>query len=275
MEQLPPLPKGIRILKPIEAETLGHGVWRSPKECQTCKGAKTFRYYSLVNPNEVVDFECPCVDQWIMHRYFTYHGIGMRYQRLGWRDGKGVSQTAMFSVLSYLDNIEQHLAEGTGLYLYGPNGTGKTLMGNLVLKTMMARGYNGYATTFIDLTANKSAGWKNEEQAELFQQRVRDSHFLLIDDIGKEQMNGERQAGFLTSLLDEIVRYRNAMQLPTIITANYSDEVFKQRYGGSVASLLSESVVPVRCDGQDYRPIDNEQALYGEADGITRPVVVA
>ena len=74
MEALPKTPKGIRILKPIEAEylnaTSAAGQWRTPKDCATCDGTGTFRWYSSVpgHDDELVDWKCDCVEQWILHR---------------------------------------------------------------------------------------------------------------------------------------------------------------------------------------------------------------
>ena len=280
MEQLPELPKSIRILKPIEAEFLSATAvgrkWRTPKDCLICKGTKSFKWYSS-RPNEsetVVDWECNCVDQWIMHRYFLVHGIPLLYQQLGLRDTKSVNRDALLSVLTYLENAVDHLDSGTGLYLYGPNGTGKTMLGTLVLKTIMSQGYSGYWTTFIDLIEGKKAGFDNPEAKEWFVRQIKNSDFLLIDDPGKEQTSGERQIGFQTSLLDEVVRHRNGMQLPTIITANYSPEVFEQRYGQSIASLLTEGQISVPFYGEDFRNEAKRLGLEIRQQGLSRPIII-
>lgn len=280
MESLPPLPKGIKILKPMEIERLkasGMAGPRSPKDCHVCKGTGTYRWYSAIagHENEVVDWKCNCVDQWIMHRYFLAHGISTRYQKLGWRDAKDVSRDALTKVLSYMKDVKSYHASGTGLYLYGPNGTGKTMCGTIVLKTMMARGYSGYWTTFMDLIEGKKSGFDDPEAKEWFVRQIRNSDFLLIDDPGKEQTSGERQINFQTSLLDEVVRHRNGMQLPTIITANYSAETFEQRYGKSISSLLSEGAIQIRFDGQDYRKAYDDLNTKISDRGLSRPMIVS
>jgi len=278
VEKLPELPKAIRILKPIEAEMLNSTDagrrWRSPKECLVCGATKTFRWYSPKQPTEVVDWECNCADQWIMYRYFLAHGIPIRYQKLGWRDTHAVNSASLRSIVEYVQQAEDHIANGTGLYLYGPNGTGKTMIGSLVLKIMMSRGYSGYMTTFIDLIEGKKAGFDDAEAKEWFVRQVRNSDFLLIDDPGKEQTSGERQIGFQTSLLDEVVRYRSGMQLPTIITANYSTDVFRQRYGESISSLLAEGQVPVAFYGQDYRKEFDDLQVEIKNKGLSRPMII-
>jgi len=278
--ELPPLPKGMKILKPMEAEHLknsGVKVPKSPKECPTCKGNGTFRWYSTEqgHKSEVVDWKCNCVDQWIMHRYFLAHGISPRYQKLGLRDATAVDRGALMQVLLYLENADDNLENGRGLYLYGPNGTGKTMLGTIVLKMMMARGHTGYWTTFIDLIEGKKAGFDDQDSKDWFVRQIRNSDFLLIDDPGKEYHGGEQQINFKTSLLDEVVRHRNGMQLPTIITANYSPEVFQQRYGQSISSLLTEGATHVRFDGQDYRRIADQMNLDIQQQGLSRPVVVS
>lgn len=278
MERLPELPKSIRILKPMESEMLravGAGNnWRTPEDCQTCGGTGYYRWYSATEIWEVVEWECNCVDQWIMFRYFLSNGIWPRYQRLGWRDAHSVDPDALKAVFEYATKSDDHAARGTGLYLHGPSGTGKTMIGTLILKMMMAKGHSGYWTTFVDLLSGKREGFEDPDARDAFVRNVRNSDFLLIDDPGKEHASGERQINWQTSIVDEVIRHRSGMQLPTIITSNHSTDEFNQRYGSAVASLLSEVQIPVPFYGRDFRKESERLEAEIMAKGLSRPVVI-
>ena len=112
--------------------------------------------------------------------------------------------------------------------------------------------------------------WRDKEEKAWFDRRVRNVQFLVIDDIGKE--GPQRSRDVSESMVDAVIRARNAASLPTIITTNLSPEEVDQGY--SVASLLAGTVKPVHVVGQDYRQVQREQADQDVVDDVYRPVVM-
>ena len=271
------MPPGIRFLRPSESEKIHDKSWPDPQHCRICGGTKTFRGQSRdpEHLGEVVDFECPCREQWMMFRYFLSNGIALRYQVLGWRDTEGVDTRPKNIAMKFVGNLDRNIRSGRGLYLSGPQGTGKTMIGTLILKAALAKGYSGHFTTFYELLQDGSEGFRSEVDKEWFEDKVRNSDLLMIDDPGKEMHQGERQIDFKQSMLDDVIRHRTSSLLSTIVTSNSTFDDFRKRYGVSIASLMTETMEMVPFQGQDYRPISDKEYERMIMSGEFRPVVVA
>jgi DNA replication protein DnaC len=263
------------MLTDVEAERLNStnpGIPKSPKNCITCGGNKTFRWRGL--DGQPVDYECNCIDQWIMHRYFHHCGLGTLYQRYSWTDARSVDSKVMDEVLEYSSHIEAYVRTGRGLILRGAKtGTGKTLVAALLFKAMLAQGIDGYFTQFNEMLDAHAAGWRNEEERAWFIRRVRNAGVLVIDDVGREYVG--RGPELIEATLDKVIRARHDDCKPTIITTNKDDEFFNARYQGNVMSLLSGTCQVIEVTGEDYRPIQEENSKQEARLGLVRPIVVA
>lgn len=274
--ELPPLQKGIRTLTDEEAEKLKaeypeSELPSSPKTgCVTCKGVGTFMW--LDSRGQPAEYKCNCVDQWIMHRYFLYCGIGIHYQRLAWVDIRG-DHPAIEFIVDYVDNSERHMDRGKGMVLYGPNGTGKTLFSVLLLKMLLGKGHDGYLTTFQDMLDAFRNGFRDTAARNWFHRRVKNAGFLVMDDVGKEQ---DKADGYNTDILTNIVRHRVAHARPTIITTNFMPERIHLGYGNSLVSLLAEGALSMEFTGEDFRKTKLEDRnTMEESLNLTRPITVA
>jgi hypothetical protein len=283
--KLPPNPKGIRVLKTVESDRLKKDfpdpkrLPPSYKQCITCKGTHEFNWYDQNQVNEdsfgVATYECDCVGQWVLHRYFLYNGIGVNLQRVGWlnciADG-----SARRIVQSYLmdSNLDWNVEQGTGLFLYGPRGTGKSLMASLFLRRTLSLGYSGHWTSFIQMREAKTNEWDDEEKTEWFNRKIRGTSVLVIDDPGQEHKS-EKSIEFSRTVLDDVIRHRMSASLPTVITSNKTPDEFRMLYGGNVDSLIQERMIPVSVPGADYRPQMRPDAERERSLGLTRPIVIA
>jgi hypothetical protein len=178
---LPPLPGHIRPLPnddnaALEARYPGLPI--DLKHCVTCKGAKTFRWYdgagrphSTQAPQTppVVEYDCPCADQRILHRWLLNGGVTESYQRLGWGDLWYYPEGTKATVDQYLAHADGFIDSGFGLILYGSRGTGKTLLAHLVLKTLISRGYDGYSTSFTQMIDTYARRLDRQGRAQLVQ----------------------------------------------------------------------------------------------------------
>ena len=280
-ERLDPLPRGIRTLSNDESERLKSQVGKSkkfpasPKDCAICDGNQVFRWYSRIpgNENDVVEYDCPCNDQWKLSRYLYSCGIPWGLQVLGKRDIYQQSE-AVSVVMDYIDKPEENFKYGMGLFLYGPNGSGKTMLGSLVLKAYAAKGYSICFTTFIELLEGKKSSWSDQDEKDWFARQVTNADILVIDDPGKEHRVSERGIDFINSLLQEVVRYRISNNLPTIITTNLDPADFRKAYGADIGSLLTESTIIQSVPGIDGRRKKFEETQIEMNLGLTRPVVI-
>ena len=277
--KLPPNPPACRSLTDPEADRLRsqHSkLWSNPnKTCETCLkelkgGETTFRAWV---GTEIVTFDCACVEQWRLHRWFLHSGIDKRYQRFSWDDTTHVNTNAQMAVLGYAADSAAMVNHGEGMTLWSKDkGTGKTLLASLLLKDLMARGRDGHFTQFNEMLETFTSGWRNEEERSWFLRRVRNVEVLVIDDMGRESKGREN---ITEAMFDTVVRARVAACKPTIITTNYTPEEMRQGYGGNVLSLLTEVNDFVEVPGIDYRPIIKNQRLQDRKDGIARPIVVS
>lgn len=275
---LPALPPGIGTLSEADGAALNERFTAadiSVRNCITCTGRKTFEWYAPGSRTEIVTYDCSCRDQFRLSRWLWHSGIGKRYQRLSYNDLTRPTFAGMPVYADYLGNAPAYVRVGLGLVVYGPRGTGKTLIGNLVLKDLIGKGFTCYATTFAAMIDSYAKGWKNEERALWFDARLRNSEVLMIDDLGRERNKGEGTVG--ENMLEEVVRHRVACQMPTIFTTNLNPTQttsLEAAYGGHTISLLSECSFQCEVDGADVRQSIHARDAVEAKAGLSRPVVL-
>jgi DNA replication protein DnaC len=255
-------------------------LWSDPQtSCLTClfhknaEGSKTFRWWG---PGwvQVVDWQCNCTAQWIIHRYLLHNGVGKAYQRLGWQDAVGVPETTLQQVMTYVDHADVYVERGVNLILHSPDaGTGKTLMIMLMAKALMHRGHDVFVAQMNSIVEMYTAGWRSKEDKDHFERRIMNCGVLVVDDLGKE--TGQGHVDFIDRLLDRVVRHRVAASAPLLVTTNLTPEQLNEGYNRYVASLLTESCVFVETSGRDWRPRARQRMQDEVAQGLTRPLVVA
>lgn len=151
----------------------------------------------------------------------------------------------------YLQRIALMREMGAGLVLWGPNGTGKTSIGSVVLKQARREGFKAM---FLESAGIKTMVVNKEmydsEAGKTVWARAFEVDFLLLDDLGKGSHDSQ---GFGERLIDELIRARYANKRPTIITTN----VDKSRLGDiikpSTLHTLKGSCAQIKIAGHDYR----------------------
>ena len=117
MLSLPPVPAGIQMLRLGGAEErLLRQYPDLPmdlKQCPTCSGKEHFRWKGP--DGQPADFECDCIGQVMMNRWFLHCGIDLSYQRLGWDDLTGTDEGAQEECLAYAANVVENVAAGQGM----------------------------------------------------------------------------------------------------------------------------------------------------------------
>jgi DNA replication protein DnaC len=276
-KQLAANPFGCRTLTDPEVARLREryeGLWSDPhKTCLTCMKEKTGNTTFRARENgKIVTFDCDCLEQWELHRWLLHSGIETRYQQYSWQDITGIKPAIQMAVMTYMEDMAA-IRQGLGLTLWSTQkGTGKTLLGTLVAKGLMARGHDAHFTQFNEMIQDFTTGWRNEEERKWFIRRVRNVEFLVIDDMGRESKGREN---ITESMFDIVIRARVNACNPTIITTNYTPTELLQGYGGNVMSLLSEVNTSIEVSGRDYRPTNNARIVKDASDGITLPFVVS
>lgn len=251
---------------------------RGVANCITCGGSGTFRWYAVGSRQmeDVVDYECACIDQFRMHRRFLWSGVMESYQRLSWMDYDDVSSIS--PIFDYTADAHRLVAAGVGMTIHGDRGNGKTMAANLLAKELVDLGIDCYIGTFASIVDMFADGWTSKDDREWFSSRIRNAGVLLVDDLFRERGGeGEQQnkkAALGERTLEEILRHRVSRAMPTIITMNPDPDKVQAAYGGHVVSLLSERNLVVKVVGEDYRPKVMNRTVFETTHGLVRPIVV-
>lgn len=294
---LPPLPSGVRSLSNEEVDRLEalYPDLPRPSQCITCDGAKAFKWWHCEDDGArtIALYDCPCLDQRKLHRFLLNSGIGLTYQRLGWDDLVVENSAIDWVKGDYLANCDAYVKNGVGIILRGDRGTGKTLLGTLLLRSLLARGHDGYFTTFGEMVSMFMSTFRDRDEQQWFHRRVRNAGVLVLDDPGRERKqrrwvgseaadtlgikSGQHEFSSATTeaLFEEVLRARVASSRPTIIMTNLSIEDMTTLYGEHLVSLLRERAVVQRCEGDDFRDHARMRIDEEVRSGLQRPVMIA
>ena len=220
--------------------------------CPTC-GKNCGKGYDGVVFSGGVMKRCRCRDQLQRMKWYYASGIGLTYMWLGKHDFHG-DPKALEAVSGYVKEMEDKAANGTGLILSSKGfGNGKTLLATIVLKAAIWKGYTAYFTTMADFVSNTRMGWHDKEYQDWFKRRVAGAKFLVIDDLGRERVEGAANSNAYSDKdLDSLLRTRVQNGQVTIVTTNF-DMKGLGVYGDQIHSLLTEKSIPVIVEGEDYR----------------------
>lgn len=158
----------------------------------------------------------------------------------------------------YIKNFKKYSAQGKGLYLEGPCGTGKTHLAIAIALAIINTGVPVICKTSIDILSDIKRCY--ERNSEVTEEEVLEAYktvdLLIIDDLGKEQVT-EWSVPVLYSILNE----RYEALLPTIITTNYNTNALAEKLSAkgdaetatAIISRFVESSKRVTMSWADYR----------------------
>ena len=150
--------------------------------------------------------------------------------------------------------VIQHI--GQGLYLQGPNGTGKTQTASAIALAFIEKGMTAYFTSGGKLLSKlRDAMHSDESEAEIFAE-LTTPDLLVIDDLGKEN-----QTPWAVSMIYMAIDDRYNTRKPVVITSNYSKRELVARLSvaadsstaEAIVSRLFEMTVKIEMDGEDRR----------------------
>ena len=137
--------------------------------------------------------------------------------------------------LKLFDRIQR---TGRGLYLQGPNGTGKTQAASAIALAFIEKGKSVHFTSGGKLLSKlRDAMRSDESEAEIFAE-LTTPDLLVIDDLGKEN-----QTPWAVSMIYMAIDDRYNTRKPVVITSNYSKRELVARLSIAADSSTAEAIV--------------------------------
>ena len=171
-------------------------------------------------------------------------------------DVKGKSELKKVKglVQAYIEDLDNNFENNKGLFLYGSNGVGKTMLSSIILKEAYRHRYTSRRSTFVEYVDKYTKVWNAksaDEKATLEDELYtyyKAVEFLVLEEVGKE-IDSKVSA----PILEDLLRYREDNGLVTIVCTNLNISLMTERYGESCISLLKGNTTPVMIECEDKR----------------------
>lgn len=190
-------------------------------------------------------------------RHLVYMNIGRKY----WdADLSKLTSSQKKALGRYLATLKNQVSSGIGLFIWGPNSTGKSYIAGALCKKV----WSSWRVTSYCVTASQMKdSWIDDQQAsygseETVVERIEAVRFLVIDDLGKEH---RAASGFAENKFGALLRSRVRSNKTTVITTNMDPKEFGKTYGESTSQLAKECFYPVKLDGVNMRDKASERIV--------------
>jgi len=167
------------------------------------------------------------------------------------------TKPAVNRVREFVDGLDSKLKAGTGLWLFGDTGTGKTTLAMLVSKEALARGHSVAIYSLPKLLARIRRTYDEGPDGDsysTFFERLTSVDLLHIDDFG-----AEKRSDWVLEQLYALVNERYEDERSIMLTTNLGVDKLEEQIGARTVSRLTETCEQVPLFGTDRRL---EQAPY-------------
>lgn len=142
------------------------------------------------------------------------------------------------AVKDYAAHLRENIKDGIGLMFTGGYGTMKTTMAVAVLRNYIDDGGHGLLIPMCSLIDNLySLRTLNREEEARFEERIRKTPLLVLDDLGGENT----QQDWVLAKVDSIITERYNRMLPVIVTTNLTREELEGTYSGRIMDRLKST----------------------------------
>ena len=195
------------------------------KKCKVCGGSAF-----LLDRNK----KCVCANKCNASYQLELNNFGRKYLLSNISDSKIKNE-----ITKYYSNFLDYYADGKGLLIFGKHGTGKTLAVHVLAKNIMEHILDAVPNFSIhfflyDDLVRFSYDDKSFIQLEKL---IKKTNVLILDNVGNET-GLKTQARSSVSLLENILRNREMIGKPTIITTTVSPNDLKQLYSEPILQII-------------------------------------
>jgi len=218
--------------------------------------------------------QCDCLKNMMLYNTLDQANVPSEYYDLtieDFDDSKSVEKKEIKKFVSgIIADPKDFYNRGGNVFLYGPNGTGKTMLSIEILKAALHTKHSIHYEFYpIICETFSKKGYKADEVKEKYDNIFSNVDFLVIDEIGKETEYSDQDT---SRRLLEIHILKKRGGKPTIFLANmyntkvkpptpYSEDQVRAeirgRYGPSVASMMGKTWKFYNVWDVDAREADN------------------
>jgi DNA replication protein DnaC len=158
---------------------------------------------------------------------------------------------AVNDVRGFVDELDDRLGAGRGLWLYGDTGTGKTTLAMLVSKAALEAGHSVAIYSLPKLLARIRRTYESEPGGDSylsFFERLTSVDLLHIDDLG-----AEKRSDWVLEQLYALINERYEAQRSVMVTTNLAHEELEEQIGNRTVSRLTQVCDEVPLFGDDRR----------------------
>ncbi len=161
------------------------------------------------------------------------------------------TKAAVADVRGFVEELEERLDEGRGLWLFGDTGTGKTTLAMLISSAALEAGRTVAIYSLPKLLARIRRTYDAEPGGDnylSFFERLTSVDLLHIDDLG-----AEKRSDWVLEQLYALINERYETQRSVLITTNLPHEELETQIGPRTVSRLTQMCDEVPLFGSDRR----------------------
>jgi DNA replication protein DnaC len=180
-----------------------------------------------------------------------YRGVGFDRPPVSDMARSLETKAAVADVRSFVDELDERLDAGRGLWLFGDTGTGKTTLAMLISKAALEAGRSVAIYSLPKLLARIRRTYDSEPGGDSylsFFERLTAVDLLHIDDLG-----AEKRSDWVLEQLYALINERYEAQRSMLITTNLPHQELEEQIGVRTVSRLSQICDEVALFGDDQR----------------------
>jgi DNA replication protein DnaC len=161
------------------------------------------------------------------------------------------TKRAVGDVRAFVEELDDRLEEGRGLWLFGDTGTGKTTLAMLISKGALEAGHSVAIYSLPKLLARIRRTYDSEPGGDSygsFFERLTSVDLLHIDDLG-----AEKRSDWVLEQLYALINERYETQRSVLVTTNLPHQELEEQIGSRTVSRLAQMCEEVELSGHDRR----------------------
>ena len=204
---------------------------------------------------------CKCYKERIRNNKIRFANIPEAYKDIrldsfnrGYYSDKEAINEVIATVKYYLNNLQEMIDEGIGLYFYSDmKGSGKTRMATSIANELIyEHNMNVRFVTGLDIISEIRATWDRDSEMKSEGQLMRyltSVDVLVIDDFGIEKRTEEMN--WIDDKFYQIINSRYTAKQITIYTSNYS--IGQLKYNQRISNRIMERIYQVHFPEESVR----------------------